>query len=101
ITVIGVTDGQLSRTALTITFSATDLHLGTTSATLDGAPFVSGSTVGAEGDHTLVVTSTDAAGNTSTRTVHFTIDTTAPVITVSGVADGQLSRVPLTISFSA
>jgi hypothetical protein len=46
-------------------------------ATLDGAPFTSGSTVSAAGNHTLVAT--DAAGNVTT--VSFTIDKTAPTYT--------------------
>jgi hypothetical protein len=58
------------------------------SATLDGSPFASGTPVIANGPHTLVVTSTDLAGNSSTRTVHFTFDSISPVITVSGVAEG-------------
>jgi hypothetical protein len=38
----------------------------------------------AEGVHTFAVTATDAATNTSTASVTFTVDTTAPVITVPG-----------------
>lgn len=90
ITVAGVTDGQASATALTPTFGATDLHLTSVTATLDGAPFTSGTSVSAEGNHSLVVTAHDGAGNSASTTVSFTIDATAPGITITGVTDGEV-----------
>ncbi len=48
-------------------------------ATLNGEPFVSGSEVSAEGSYSLVITDNDG----KTRTVSFTIDKTAPVITIA------------------
>src|SRR5262249_8863327 len=84
----GVQNGDILNHSVTLTFSATDLHPGTTTSTLDGAPIVSGAKVNAEGDHFWVVTSTDAAGNSATETRTFTLDFTPPVITVSGVSDG-------------
>ncbi|MBK7862411.1 MAG: hypothetical protein IPJ65_28140 [Archangiaceae bacterium] len=101
VTVNGASDGQLARGPLTLTFSATDAHPGTTSATLDGAPFATGGTVGLEAAHTLVVSSTDAAGNSASKTVRFTLDSTAPVISITGVAEGQLSRTPVVVGFSS
>jgi uncharacterized repeat protein (TIGR01451 family) len=88
ITITGVTDGSIGKAAVTPVFSATDPHLGTVSATLNGQPFTSGMVVTAEGDYTLVVTATDTCGNTATRTVRFTIDKTPPVITITGVPAG-------------
>jgi subtilase family serine protease len=90
ISVAGVQDGQLTNQPVVPTFSATDLHLQAVSATLDGAAFASGTQVSAEGDHSLAVTATDAAGNSSQKPVAFTIDTTPPVITIAGVTDGGL-----------
>ena len=78
IAISGVVDGQLTNQAVTIGFSVTDAHLGAVSATLDTAAFASGSTVSAEGKHTLVVTASDLAGSTSKTTVHFEIDLTSP-----------------------
>jgi hypothetical protein len=101
ITISGVSDGQLSASPLTIQYSATDVHLSSVQAALDGTPFTSGSTVSAEGNHTLVVTATDAAGNSASRTVHFSLDFTAPTISIAGVTDGQFSRTPLVVSFSS
>ena len=45
------------------------------------------------GTHTITVTATDAAGNTKTATTTFTVkDTTAPVITLKGVAVMTIER---------
>jgi uncharacterized protein YfaP (DUF2135 family) len=79
ISISGVSDGQSSNTPLTPVFSATDDNLASVSATLDGAPFASGTPVAAAGAHILVVTAADLAGNQSSATVHFTLDATAPI----------------------
>lgn len=86
-TVSGVTDGSSYNTDQSMTFNE-----GT--ATMNGDPFVSGTSVSAEGHYTLVVT--DAAGNVTT--VFFTIDKTNPVIT--GLTAGISNYTsPLTIGF--
>lgn len=46
-------------------------------------------TISEEGEYTLEVTATDKAGNSSTTTIAFIIDKTAPVITVSDVVNGM------------
>ena len=86
--VTGVADGQISATPLTPNFTATDAHLGQVSATLDGAPWLSGTPVVTEGAHVLVVVARDLAGNTAQRLISFTLDFTAPVITITGVTNG-------------
>ncbi len=101
ISISGVAEGDLKNAAITPVFSATDLHLSTTSATIDGAPFASGTAVSAEGDHVLVVSALDGAGNKSSQTIHFTIDLTAPVISLTGVKEGDLINKPVTPVFSA
>ncbi len=51
----------------------------------------------AEGVHTLVARATDSSGNTARSVpVTFTVDLTAPVVTITGVTDGQDSNDPLT-----
>lgn len=100
ITISGVTHNQFRNGPVTPTFSSTDANPGTTTATMDGAAFTSGSTVSAQGQHTLVVTARDAATNQSQTTIVFTIDTTAPVITVTGVTQGA-SGTSFTPVFSA
>lgn len=84
--VSGVTSGGIYNTDRIITFD-----MGT--AMLNGVPFASGSTVSAEGEYTLVVTS--PVGKITT--VVFTIDKTAPIVT--GVEDGGLYHEPRTITF--
>ncbi len=51
-------------------------------ATLNGLPFVSGTTVSADGQYVLVAQARDASGNTATKTVRFFIDATPPAVTV-------------------
>ncbi|WP_066065358.1 S8 family serine peptidase [Neobacillus soli] len=84
--VIGVADYSNYNHFVTILFDK-----GT--ATLNGSEFKSGN-VSEEGTYTLVVT--DKAGNVTT--VHFTIDTTAPV--VSGVENFGLYNQNVTLSFN-
>jgi hypothetical protein len=84
--VTGVEDGMYYNTDRTITFLE-----GT--ATLNTAPFTSGTTVSAEGTYELIVT--DLAGNITT--INFVIDKTAPVVT--GVEDGMYYNTDRTITF--
>jgi RHS repeat-associated protein len=100
IAISGVTEGQMSKTALVPTIVITDAHPGSSTIRLDGVDFVSGSQVSAEGIHTLTADSTDLAGNSAGRQVQFTIDMTAPQIALTGVTDGQMSRTPVTPVFS-
>lgn len=88
ITVAGVADASFYGTAVTPVVTVQDDHLATKTYTLNGQPYVSGTVISAEGDYTLLLQATDLAGNSSTRTLHFTLDATAPVIAISGVANG-------------
>jgi hypothetical protein len=81
ITIEGVADGQIYNSAVTPVITVDD-EAATVTMTLDGAEY-NGSEIAAEGAHELVVTATDAVGNEATQTVRFTIDLTAPVITVA------------------
>ncbi|MHB1454090.1 MAG: S8 family serine peptidase [Saccharofermentanales bacterium] len=84
--VYGVEEGRVYYSAKTIFFNK-----GT--ATLNGQPFTGNSTY-SNGTQTLVVTD----GNNHATTVHFTIDTTQPVIT--GIQDGGGYNTDRTITFS-
>ncbi|NHC45029.1 DUF1349 domain-containing protein [Motilibacter sp. K478] len=84
VTVSGVAAGASygdSGANRTVTFTAADPASGiaSTSATLDGQPFTSGTALTLRqlslGTHTLVVTSTDVAGNVTTSTTTFTVTT--------------------------
>jgi Tol biopolymer transport system component/flagellar hook assembly protein FlgD len=90
IAVAGVVEGQLSALPIQPTFSATDANLLLVTATLDGAPFLSGTSVNADGTHVLQVVALDAAGLRADRAVSFTVDATKPKITVVGIEDGDL-----------
>lgn len=101
VTVSGVTNGQITNQNVTPAFTVTDTNLTSQAATLDGSTFVSGTQVTTEADHTLVVSGTDCANQTTSKTVTFTIDKTAPVITVAGVIDGGSYNAPVVPTFSA
>ena len=100
IQVDGVANGQFIPAPVAPGFSAADAHLSSVAATLDGAPFAAGTLVSAEGAHQLVVSAVDAAGHSVTQAVTFVIDTTRPVVTVSGVEEGD-RKPSATITFSA
>ena len=76
-------EGAFVNTPVTVTFSASDINLESVGATLDGAPFASGSVVSGEGSRQLVVTARDLAGNATTVSRSFVLDFTLPEITVS------------------
>jgi hypothetical protein len=62
----------------------------TLTATLDGAPYTSGTLVSEQRDHTLKVTASDCAGNQAAeKIIAFTIDTTAPKIVSIDPAPGS------------
>lgn len=85
--ITGVSDGDKLNHDAVITFNK-----GT--AQLNGNDFSSGSSVSAEGNHTLVVT--DEAGNMAS--VSFSIDKTRP--TVSGAADGAFYNTDRQLTFA-
>jgi hypothetical protein len=102
LTYSGFTNGQFVKQDVTIVLGQTEVHAGPIVATLDGAPFTSGSVVSGEGLHTLVLNTTDLAGNVATQvTATFTIDKQAPTITVTGVTNGQYTKLSPTVGFSA
>jgi subtilase family serine protease len=96
IAVAGVTSGLVTKQSVTPVITVTDLHGPSYLATVDTKPYSSGTPVTAEGEHDLTVHSSDAAGNTSDKALHFAIDRTPPTITVTGVSDGQVASGPVT-----
>lgn len=83
----GVEDAGIYNTNRTITFDK-----GT--ATLNGNPITSGTTVNSDGNYTLIVTDIE----TNVVTIHFVIDKTAPQ--VLGVNDTAVYNFTRTITFS-
>ena len=74
----GVTEGSLYETAVTPVITVTDSNPDTTTITLNGAPYTSGTPIGGDGDQSLKVVATDKAGRSETAVVVFTVDTAPP-----------------------
>ncbi len=55
----------------------------------------------ADGPHSVVVTATDPATNTGQSSVLFTVDTTAPVVTITGGPTGTINVPEATFSFTS
>ncbi len=66
----------------------TDCHLSSQGILLNGNPYVSGTPISTDGNDVLTATGSDLGGNVTTRAVHFTVDTVAPIITIMGVTNG-------------
>ncbi|UUZ54343.1 hypothetical protein LP419_39275 [Massilia sp. H-1] len=81
IAVTGVAEGAMLRGPVTPVVVITEPNLKTSSLTLNGQPYVSGTPVAAEGSYTLAVTAQDQAGNSASLVRHFTLDRTAPAVT--------------------
>ncbi|MBE7452765.1 MAG: hypothetical protein HS111_28970 [Kofleriaceae bacterium] len=101
IEIAGVADGAWYASARTVTFTHSDAHPGTATATLDGSPFTSGTTVSTEGRKVLVVTATDAAGNQAVRTVTFHVDLTNPTLALVGTPPPTWLRGALDVTVAA
>ncbi|MEZ4403199.1 MAG: Ig-like domain-containing protein [Kofleriaceae bacterium] len=96
------TDGLFLRPPVTLQYTVTEANLAGTTALLDGAtPITPGFQVAAEGAHSLTVTATDRAGASATATRTFTVDSTAPVITLTAPTEGSFVRGPVTLTFAA
>jgi len=74
----------------------------TVTATLDGQPFTSGTTIASEGTHTINVTALDPAGHSTTASLAFTIDRTAPVVKITApLADQTIDADHVTVTGNA
>lgn len=89
VTVGGIEEGKIYNSSIKPEIKVNEENT-TLNMTLDVKTYL-GTEISEEGKHTLVVTATDRAGNVSEEyKVNFTIDKTAPEITVSGVEDGKV-----------
>ncbi|MDP2339922.1 MAG: hypothetical protein Q8O67_03105 [Deltaproteobacteria bacterium] len=92
----GISDGAFVNAPVTLSAAIeADDVLVTSSLTLDGEPFVSGTVVSAEGPHTLLMNAEDVAGRIAAESLSFTVDLTAPSVQVQGVAAGSVSATPV------
>ncbi|WP_035058652.1 CARDB domain-containing protein [Andreprevotia chitinilytica] len=101
ITVTGVTAGTTYSTTVTPVIAVADANLQSSTTTLNGAAYVSGTAVTADGSYSLVVNATDKAGNTASSTVAFTITHSAPTVTIQAPTAGAFTRTPLTLQATA
>jgi hypothetical protein len=88
IAVAGITQGACSNADVRPTLTVADEHPGTTTVTLDGAPWTP-TMIGSEGSHSLSVVATDAAGNEARSLISFSIDKTPPSLMLVGFKDGS------------
>ena len=103
ITINGVSEGVTYGTTVSPTFSAADSQSGVQSctATLNGGAYTSGTAITSTGSYTLVVTAVDNKNNSTSSTVHFSIDKTPPTITINGVSEGATYTTSVAPTFSA
>jgi hypothetical protein len=76
---------------ITMTYGATDVDNATTAVKLDSTTVITGGVIDIDtltaGTHTIVITATDGLGNTTTRTITFTIHATIKGL-INAVNDG-------------
>ncbi|MBL8299821.1 MAG: Ig-like domain repeat protein [Rhodanobacteraceae bacterium] len=91
VSISGVDEGALTNQIVTLTVTISDSYLDTARTTLrlNGQPYVSGTPVTADGAYTLSVQAYDTAGNLTLASRHFTLDRTAPGLTITSPADGS------------
>jgi flagellar hook assembly protein FlgD len=87
IAISGVSDSGYYNVDVTPVITITEPHPDSAAILLNGAPFVSGTTISDDGTYMLSVFARDLAGNQSDTSLYFVIDKTAPVIQITGVID--------------
>lgn len=83
------------------TIDGTSTHLDLGSFEADGATTLSTYSFSEDGVYQVTIQAVDAAGNSAVKTISFTIDRTAPVLSMSGVSAGAYSSTPVTVHFQS
>lgn len=116
----GVREGDYSNAAVTVNFQAVESFFETNEVVievlrrLDGSTYEStvnfmnsgrisnaSRTFTEDGDYTITMRATDRAGNVgAVQTVSFTVDRTAPTVSLSGTKDYFVTGEPVTLNFS-
>lgn len=92
IEVVNIDEGQVFNAAITPIVSIVDLHPDTQSITLNGVSYILGTAISSGGAYQLVMTATDAAGNTSSLRRSFNVEgEEPPVAEVFSVNDDSFS----------
>jgi len=99
ITVSGIEDGKAYSSTVSPVYTVVDSNLNPASpaATLNGAPFNSGTPVMGEAEYTLTVSASDTDNHNASKTLGFAIDKTSPTIAISGVSNGIVYHSPVYI----
>lgn len=102
IAVSGVSNNGIYGSGRAITVTVTDSMDANPvkSVTIDGQNYDESTVYSVEGQHTLRVEASDSFGNTSTSEVTFTIDTSVPNVTLSGVNNGEAYNTVKTLTLS-
>lgn len=101
ITIEGVTEGAFYPESVrpTVLVDGQEPDDALVSTSLNGVPYQPGTAINEAGSYRLHIQAQDAAGNSSTASTNFTLDLTAPVIQVAGVADGVTYSEPVVITW--
>jgi subtilase family serine protease len=91
IVVAGITDGQVVPSGVVPEIHVSDAHLSGQTVSADGAPYVAGTVLAGNGSHTLDIAADDKAGNHSELHLRFTVDSVAPVISLTGFVEGEIA----------
>jgi Bacterial Ig domain len=86
INIAAVAEGDLLNHAVAPTISIADPHLSSSDVHLNDQAYVSGTTIATSGTYTLAATAADAAGNSSSSSVHFTLDLDPPTVVFTSPA---------------
>lgn len=120
ISINGIRNGDYSGSAVAVNFQAIESFYETNSVTINVQRKLNGTTYGStvnfvnsgrvsnvsrtfteDGDYTITMTAVDRAGNVATpQTVSFTVDRTAPVVSLSGIRDYFVTGNTVTLNFS-
>jgi hypothetical protein len=96
VTIAGVEDGRYYNSNVTPTVSIFEANLAASTVTLNGAAFVSGTPITAEGHYRLAAEAQDLAHNSMSKSLSFDIDKTPPAVLISGVAEAGLYNMDVT-----
>ena len=90
-----VADGVYYSSSVHPRLQTTETHPAGLTAMLNGRSY-DWSPISADGIYTLSVTMVDTSGNSTTESIRFTVDGTAPVITVPNMVEGGYLNAPIT-----
>ncbi len=99
--IAGAVDGEIRRTAATITIVARDASAVVLDASIDAEVVGASTVVDSDGVHTVIATATDAAGNVTTRTLRFTIDQLPPHLEIVAPVGGNVSSASVDVDVIA